>query len=48
MPFLALIYYSVKLGQELFQILLIGAYLSLALGAILFIAPRFLEKAKSS
>lgn len=48
MPFLALIYYRVKLGQELFQILQIGAYLSLALGAILFIAPRFLEKPKSS
>jgi hypothetical protein len=48
MPFLALIYYRVKLGQELFQILQIGAYLSLALGAILFIAPRFLEKPKSN
>ena len=48
MPFLALIYYRVKLGQELFQIIQIGAYLSLALGAILFIAPRFLEKPKSN
>lgn len=48
MPFLALIYYRVKLGEELFQILQIGAYLSLALGAILFITPRFLEKLKSS
>jgi hypothetical protein len=48
MPFLALIYYRVKLGQELFQILQIGAYLSLALGAVLFIAPRFLEKPKTS
>jgi hypothetical protein len=48
MPFLALIYYRVKLGEELFQILQIGAYLSLALGVILFITPRFLEKSKSS
>jgi hypothetical protein len=48
MPFLALIYYRIKLGEELFQILQIGAYLSLALGAILFIAARFLEKPKSS
>jgi hypothetical protein len=48
MPFLALIYYRVKLGEELFQILQIGAYLSLALGVILFITPRFLEKPKSS
>jgi hypothetical protein len=48
MPFLALIYYRVKLGEELFQILQIGAYLSLALGAVLFIAPRFLDKPKAS
>ena len=48
MPFLALIYYRIKLGEELFQILQIGAYLSLVLGVILFITPRFLEKPKSS
>jgi hypothetical protein len=48
MPFLALIYYRVKLGEELFQILQIGAYLSLALGSILFIAARFSDKPKSS
>ena len=45
-PFLALIYYRVKLGEGFFQLLQIGAYLSLALGAILFVAPRFLEKSK--
>ena len=43
MPFMALIYYRVKLGEDLFQILQIGAYLSLALGVILFVTPRFLE-----
>ena len=47
MPFLALMYYRVKLGAGFFQILQIGAYLSLALAAILFVAPRFLEKSKS-
>jgi hypothetical protein len=46
MPFVALIYYCAKYGQGLIQDLQIGAYLSLALGAILFIAPRFLDKRK--
>lgn len=46
MPFLALIYYRVKLGEGIFQALQIGAHLSLLLGAILFIAPRFLVKPK--
>jgi hypothetical protein len=45
-PFLALLYYCVKLGGDLLQALQIGAYLSLLLGAILFVAPRFLEKPK--
>jgi hypothetical protein len=47
LPFLALLYYSVKIGQELFQALQIGAYLTLILGAALFVLPRFLKKPQS-
>ena len=47
MPFLALIYYCFRHGTDLLHTLQIGAYLTLALGAILFILPRFLEKPKS-
>src|ERR1700722_14414141 len=47
LPFLALPYYGVKIGQDLFQSLQIGAYLTLILGAVLFVLPRFLEKPKS-
>jgi hypothetical protein len=44
LPFLALIYYGVKIGQDLLPILQIGAYLTLILGVALFVLPRFLKK----
>jgi hypothetical protein len=47
LPFLALLYYGVKIGQDLFQNLQIGAYLTLILGLALFVLPRFLKKPKS-
>jgi len=47
MPFLAAIYYRYKLGEGFFQALQIGAYLSLALGAILLLMPHFLRKQQS-
>ena len=46
MPFVALLYYGLKIGHELFNALRPGAYLTLFLGAVLFIAPRFLKTAK--
>ena len=47
LPFLALLYYGVKIGQDLLQNLQIGAYLTLILGVALFVLPRFLKKTKS-
>ena len=47
MPFIALIYYSAKIGQGLFQALQIGAYLTLICAAILCILPHFLRKPTS-
>ena len=41
LPFLALLYYGVKIGQDLLQNLQIGAYLTLILGVALFCAPPF-------
>jgi hypothetical protein len=46
MPFLALLYYRIKLGEGIFQALQIGAYITLALGAVLFITPWFMDKRK--
>lgn len=44
MPYLALIYYYAKFGQDIFQALRAGAVITLILGAVLIIAPRFLKK----
>lgn len=43
-PFLTLLYYCIELGHELFDDLRIGAYLTLLVGAVLFVLPRFLKK----
>lgn len=43
MPALALLYYWAKLGGDIFQALRPGAYLTLILAAVLFIAPRRLK-----
>jgi Na+-translocating ferredoxin:NAD+ oxidoreductase RnfE subunit len=45
-PFLALLYYVMKFGQDIIKILRPGAYLTLFLGAVLLVAPYFLKKAK--
>ena len=47
MPFVALVYYRFKLGDDFFQALEIGAYVSLGLGAVLFFLPRFLSKPRT-
>jgi hypothetical protein len=45
-PFLSLLYYWHELGDGFFQALLIGAWLTLIVAAILFILPSFLTKPK--
>ena len=40
LPFCVGVYWYTKLGNDLFQILSYGAFLSLAFGAALFILPR--------
>jgi hypothetical protein len=40
LPFCAGAYWYYKLGSDLFHILTYGAFLSLALGAALFVLPR--------
>jgi hypothetical protein len=46
-PFVALVFYRIRLGDGFFQLLQVGAYLTLALSAILFVAPRFLKKSST-
>ncbi|MDB6019609.1 MAG: hypothetical protein JWR19_4098 [Pedosphaera sp.] len=43
-PFLALIYFRLKLGDRFFLALQVGTYIILVLGAMLFVLPRFLKK----
>ena len=42
-PFLALLYWGLKIGTEIFDALRAGAYLTLFLAAVLLIAPHFLK-----
>jgi len=44
MPFVGLVYSRYKLGEGLFELLQVGAYLALFLGVVLFVIPRFLTK----
>jgi hypothetical protein len=44
MPFIALAYYFQKLGQGFFQALQMGAWVTLCLGAALFVLPFFRQK----
>jgi len=43
LPFVALVYGYIKVGKDLFQMLMVGSYLSLVLGLVLFILPRRLK-----
>lgn len=43
-PFLALTYFGVKIGKDLFQALEVGAWLTLLFGAALFALARCLKK----
>jgi len=46
-PFLLLLFYGTQLGKEFLETLQVGAYLSLALGALLLILPQLLKNPQS-
>jgi hypothetical protein len=46
-PFLALIYYRAKLGEDFFGALQPGAYLTLVVAGVLFVLPRFMTKQRA-